>query len=105
MQILAWPAYRNPDNPYNWLLYRHVQELGVQVDEFSTGRLLTGTHSLLHIHWPDRFLNDRNVLRALAKAQIYLWLLHIARRRGMKIVWTDRKSTRLNSSHLVISYA
>src|SRR2546427_2236640 len=88
MQILAWPAYRNPDNPYNWLLYRHVQELGVQVDEFSTGRLLTGTHSLLHIHWPDRFLNDRNVLRALAKAQIYLWLLHIARRRGMKIVWT-----------------
>ena len=88
MRILAWPAYKNRENPYNCLLYRHVRELGVQVAEFSTLRVITGSYSVWHIHWPERFWNDRNLLRALTKAQICLWLLHIARRRGIRIVWT-----------------
>src|SRR2546426_4901482 len=43
--------------------------------------------------------------RGHIKAHILLWAAHFDDDRAAAPVLTDRKSTRLNSSHLVISYA
>src|SRR5256885_13242560 len=53
--------------------------------------------------FPDYRYNDKEVIRAFAdeSAKTYEWLVA----HGVTFVDKDRKSTRLNSSHLVISYA
>src|SRR5690606_36798105 len=43
MRVVASPAFLNEKwNPYNALLYRHLQKLGVHVDEFFSTRILFG---------------------------------------------------------------
>ena len=56
LRILAWPAFNTREqNPYAYLLYTHMR--GVEVDEFSIGKLLTRPYDVWHIHWPEMFLN------------------------------------------------
>ena len=89
MRVLAQPAFKDRnDNPYTWLLYTHMAALGVDVDEFSPRRLLQNNYIIWHRHWPERNLNDTNVLRAIAKTQALLLLMKSVRSRGVKIVWS-----------------
>ena len=89
LHVLAHPAFRTRGrNPYNSLLYSHLVEAGVLVDEFSRARLLAGGHSLWHLHWPEENLNSRSFRRAAAYSAGLLALLDWAKWRGIKIVWT-----------------
>jgi len=89
MRILAWPAFVNRrHNPYNWQLYTHLERRGAQVDEFPLWRLLRGQYAIWHLHWPECVINFRHWVPAAANAFGFLRLLDIARRRGVRIVWT-----------------
>lgn len=96
MRVLAWPAFRNrKDNPYNFLLYSHIQKLGVTVwdlgdvmrDSRWMWRIFRQGVDILHIHWPEYALGlpfPRMVLHMLALLAWCLW----HRSRGGKVVWT-----------------
>jgi beta-1,4-mannosyltransferase len=89
VRVLAWPAFKNrPSNPYNWMLYREVSSLGVQVEEFLPLRLLRGRYDIWHLHWPESLLNERHLLPALVKIVSLLGLVDVARAKGIKVVWS-----------------
>ncbi len=96
VRVLAWPAFRNRrDNPYNFLLYKHLQKLGVDV--LDLGDLLRKPDQIwrtfrqgvdiLHIHWPE-FALGLPPFR-MASYVVALFTLCMAHRlRGGKVVWT-----------------
>lgn len=89
MQVLARPAFSSrKENPYNWLLYTYMKDLGVGVDEFSLKCAIASNYKICHLHWPELPLNNRNLLKALIKAQALLLQLDWARSRGAKTLWT-----------------
>lgn len=89
MHILATPAFRGRElNPYNWLLYTYIKNLGIQVDELSHLKLLTNRYTIWHIHWPELPLNEKSIIKAFIKIKVLLIQIDWARRRGTKIVWT-----------------
>jgi beta-1,4-mannosyltransferase len=89
MQILAMPAFRTRrENPYNWLLYAAMQDVGMQVDEFSNGQLLRRRYQIWHLHWPEIPLNHANPLKARLKLALFFLQIAIAKLRGVKLIWT-----------------
>ncbi|URD49463.1 glycosyltransferase [Chroococcidiopsis sp. CCNUC1] len=89
MKILARPAFKNKsENPYNWLLYTHIDALGVEVTEFSPYRLLREKYDIWHIHWPEGGLMCQNPFQAIRLSLGLLVLIDIAKLQGTKIVWT-----------------
>lgn len=89
MQVLARPAFSSrKENPYNWLLYSYMKDLGVGVDEFSLKQAIANNYKICHLHWPELPLNNRNLLKALIKIQSLFLQLDWARSRGAKTVWT-----------------
>ncbi|NJE30175.1 glycosyltransferase [Thermococcus sp. 18S1] len=89
MRIIALPAFRNREiNPYNSLLYKNLIALGVRVEEFSVWKLVQERYDIWHIHWPELVLNTPSYLAASLRAKVFLSLIEIARKRGIKIVWT-----------------
>ena len=88
-RVLAWPAFHTrSDNPVNWLLYSHLTKLGVVVDEFVWWKIVFGKADSWHLHWPERYLNDRSLVRAVVKSARLLSLMLVARMRRMTLVWT-----------------
>jgi beta-1,4-mannosyltransferase len=50
LRVLAWPGRgARAKNPYTWLLYSHLADLGVQVDDFSPLRARRGGYDILHV--------------------------------------------------------
>ncbi|HEX2219101.1 MAG TPA: glycosyltransferase [Gemmatimonadales bacterium] len=89
LRVLAWPgAGFRAKNPYTWLLYSHLAQLGVTVRDFSPARVLRGGYDLLHIHWPEKALTALPLLGRTGGAGAALGLLEAARRHGAGIVWT-----------------
>jgi beta-1,4-mannosyltransferase len=89
VQIVARPAFRNRHrNPYNWLLYTHLRELGVEVHEFADLDHLTSDHAILHLHWPEARLNAGPAHAALRQMLAQDRAISKARRLGIRIVWT-----------------
>lgn len=101
--VMGWPAFRTrAGNPYNWLLYTAVERQGWRVEEFSPWRLLAGRPAVWHLHWPEKFLNRPRGWSALLRSAGVLLLVWLARRAGVRIVWTahnleshDRRHPRL----------
>lgn len=88
MRVVASPAFQNEKwNPYNALLYRHLQKLGVHVDEFFSTRILLGHYDVWHIHWPDTVMTYGPTLSRWTERGFRL-LVSRARQRGIAIVWT-----------------
>ena len=89
MRVLARPAFSSrQENPYNWLLYTYMKDLGVCVNEFSWQHAIANNHKIWHLHWPELPLNNQNFLKALIKTQALLLQIDWARSRGTQIVWT-----------------
>lgn len=98
--MLAWPGLgARAKNPYTWLLYTHLAELGVRVDDFTPARALTGRYDVLHVHWPDKALNARGLTGRMAGAAAALALLDVARARGARVVWTAHNAHPHESRH------
>jgi beta-1,4-mannosyltransferase len=104
MRIVAQPAFINrAGNPYNWLLYTELSELGFEVDEFSRWRLLTGSYDVWHLHWPEAPLNARSTRRALTRLAELIASMDVARRLGTKIVWTVHNLSAHEERHPLIA--
>ena len=89
MRILARPAFKDRHkNPYTWLLYSHIKDLGTDVEQDSPLRLLQNNYAIWHLHWPENGLNKENKVNAFARTQALLLQIDWARRRNVKIVWT-----------------
>ena len=89
MRVIVDPTFKRPDeNPYLRLLYSHMSALGAEVDEVSLGRLLLRKYAIWHRHWPERYLNDASLFKALIKTFVMLILMNFKRWRGTKVVWT-----------------
>ncbi|HEY9738501.1 MAG TPA: glycosyltransferase [Trichocoleus sp.] len=90
MKVLAWPAFKTRyKNPYNWLLYAPMEKLGVEVEEFTPQKLLTGRYDVIHLHWPvETIVRHPNPWVAAARVGAFLSLLNLARWRGDRIIWT-----------------
>jgi glycosyltransferase involved in cell wall biosynthesis len=89
LRVLARPAFKDGvKKPYNFLLYGALQRLGVKVSEYEARRLLQGHVDIWHVHWPESLIETRSELRAWLSAQQYRLLLHLARRQGIKLIWT-----------------
>lgn len=88
MRVMASPAFKGR-NPFTWLLYSHLRELGCEVVEFSRSTLVAGARvQVWHVHWPEGVLKSPFGPKAVAKLLAFAVLLQCARLRGTRIVWT-----------------
>jgi beta-1,4-mannosyltransferase len=93
LRVLAWPGRgARAKNPYTWLLYSHLADLGVQVDDFSPLRALRGGYDILHVHWPEKALMTGGLPGRVAGAVAGIAVLEAARRHGASVVWTTHNS-------------
>ncbi|MBW4559881.1 MAG: glycosyltransferase [Mojavia pulchra JT2-VF2] len=90
MKIIAWPAFKTKyKNPYNWLLYSHILEQGVIVEEFTFSKLFRQHYDIFHLHWPtETILRHPKSVVALLRAITLLLAINWAKVRGTKIIWT-----------------
>lgn len=88
LKILAAPAFDpRTGNPYCSLLYEHLRELRVEVEEFSFRRALFGKHQIWHLHWPERHLGS-HLLKAVTGIHLILACILLARARKTRVFWT-----------------
>lgn len=91
MRILAFPYKKNKDsNPYNYLLYKAIEEseADIQITEFKLFKCFGLKYDIIHIHWPELYLNSNYYLKALLFTLTFLLGLCWAKLWGKKIVWT-----------------
>lgn len=88
LRVLAWPAFKGRGRSYVSLLYSAMVRQGTVVHEFSPARLLRGGYDVLHIHWPERALLHPNPLLGVVGSIGLIPLLHFARARGTRVLWT-----------------
>jgi glycosyltransferase involved in cell wall biosynthesis len=95
LMVLAWPSRTGPDgNPFIDLLYGPMLKSDhVQVTEFSNRRLALQTWDIVHIHWPEWALTGTKNIRDRIRGLRFLFLLHLARGRGARVVWTAHNVT------------
>lgn len=87
LKVMAWPAFKNrQQNPYNYLLYTKLQELGVQVEEFSHKKAWQTSPDILHLHWPE--FQYESLKLSVARSTMLLLLLRKLRAFKTKIIWT-----------------
>jgi beta-1,4-mannosyltransferase len=89
MRILAAPAFSNEKvNPYNALLYRELQKLGVGVDEYRHAKALKGQARLVHFHWPDGYINQPGLIKSWQRILLLGAMVCLLKLKGIKLVWT-----------------
>jgi glycosyltransferase involved in cell wall biosynthesis len=89
MRILASPAFSNERvNPYNAQLYRKIEASGHSVFEYSHKRVLKEKFDIVHVHWPDGYIDHRNPLKAIQRALLLIVMMVIAKVKGARLVWT-----------------
>jgi beta-1,4-mannosyltransferase len=85
MRVLAWPARANQNlNPYNALLYTALEQIGVQVLEWSGDLSDLERADVLHLHWPESPLN----LPDASGINLVLEAVRLARAQNVCVVWT-----------------
>jgi len=89
VKVLAFPAFKNKgSNPYNYLLYSGMKKYDVDVREFTFKGCLGLDYDLIHVHWPEIFLNSNYIIKAISYSFLFLFCLIFSRLCGKKIVWT-----------------
>lgn len=89
VKVLAFPAFKNKSsNPYNYLLYSGIENEDVEIQEFSFTRCLSLNYDLIHVHWPELYLNSNYFIKAFLYSFMFILCLLITRLSGKKTVWT-----------------
>jgi len=89
MRILAAPAFSNEKvNPYNSLLYRELQKLGVTVGEYGHAKALKEQTDVVHFHWPDGYINQKGLGKSWQRILLLTFMVCILKLKGSKLVWT-----------------
>jgi len=103
---MVWPKFRSAsENPYLELLYKLLQQWGVEIQEFSPRRLRRGEHApnVWHLHWPERLLKFSSPFGVLRRLIRFRRRLSIARARGVRIVWTAHNLDYHDGAHPLLS--
>lgn len=89
-KIWARPAFSNVSaNPYNFILYTAIRQEGRDVGEYHHTNILSLRRGdIFHYHWPEFFINRRNVCVRLARMLAFAAIVLFVRMRGLKVVWT-----------------
>ena len=89
MRVLAKPAFsKKESNPYTWLLNKTMENMDLEVYEFSIKQCLTKKYDIFHIHWPEWHLGNSKIFDAITKTIALLLLIALMRLRGTKVIWT-----------------
>ena len=89
MRILAAPAFSNEKvNPYNALLYRELQKLGVDVGEYQHAKALKDQVDLVHYHWPDDYTNPKGLVKTWQRILLLAFMVCALKLKGRKLVYT-----------------
>lgn len=94
MRILASPAFSNKKvNPYNALLYSSIKAIDSAsaksfVQEYSHKKAIFEHFDIVHFHWPDGYINQKNILKALQRSLLLSFILMVVKLKGSKVVWT-----------------
>ena len=87
--VLAFPAFKNrASNPYNYLLYSGIEAHGAKVKEFSFIECFKLQYDVIHVHWPELYLNSAYYIKALLYSALIVFCLAWARLFGKRVVWT-----------------
>lgn len=87
MKVLAFPAFKNKkSNPYNYLLYKGIK--GADISEFSFSEALKLNYDVIHIHWPEWYLNSNFLVKAFFYSSALIFVLSFSKLFGKKIIWT-----------------
>lgn len=83
------PGYSNKTNPYNELLCRSLDDLGVKVREYSIKQLVSRRRpDIVHVHWPEFALTFKDRAKAIQGINRLFLGMRLAKARGAKIIWT-----------------
>lgn len=89
LRVLSMPAYKNVgSNPYNYILSKAVSDQSVEIREYSLLEAFLLRFDIIHVHWPEWYLNSHYYLKALSYSVIFVISLMWCRLFGKKIVWT-----------------
>lgn len=89
MRILAAPAFANEKvNPYNSLLYRELNKILPIVEEYSHKKALIKSYDIIHFHWPDGYINQPKLLKALQRSLVLACVVMFAKIKHTRIIWT-----------------
>ena len=94
MRILASPAFANKKiNPYNALLYSHIKALAqpqtkICVQEYSHKKALLEKYDIIHFHWPDGYINQKQMFKTIQRSILFCVIVLIVKLKGSNIVWT-----------------
>ncbi|WP_331344437.1 glycosyltransferase family 4 protein [Cellvibrio sp. UBA7661] len=100
MRILASPAFSNEKvNPYNALLYRELQHLGVDVSEYRHADALKSDAQLVHFHWPDGYINQPGLGKSWQRILLLGAIVCLLKLRGIKLVWTVHNTAPHDALH------
>jgi beta-1,4-mannosyltransferase len=103
IRVLGFPAFSNRiSNSYNANFYNAAATHDVDVMEFSLWRAFFGRYDIIHIHWPERYLNSHYRLKAVGGSALLLTALGLCRLLGRRVVWTvhNLKAHNLRYPHL-----
>ncbi len=88
IRVLCFPANKNKhSNPYNHILYSGMAN-DIDVIEFSLINLFFSKFDLIHIHWPEHYLNSNYLPKAFVFSFLFILGLVLSRIKNRKIVWT-----------------
>src|SRR4051794_40041188 len=109
LRVLAWPL-EGGINDYTDRLYAYLDRLDVDSRPFGLVRALVGRYDVLHVHWPEAFLNDsraRNTGWAITQAAAQLLVCAVCRIRRKTLLLTlhnipshERRHVRLEAGYL-----
>ena len=89
MRILASPAFSNERvNPYNAQLYRQIEAIGHNVFEYSHKRVLLEKFDIVHVHWPDGYIDKPSWIKAIQRAVLLISMMSLAKLKGARLIWT-----------------
>lgn len=85
--VYAWPKSKNKqENPYNFLIYGAVESY--KVAEFDHRKFSVEGANILHVHWPDRLLDDKRLWRLRWRCWRFLRAVDRLHSNGGKLIWT-----------------
>lgn len=89
IKVLAWPAFNyKPFNPYNWLLNKNLERLGVHIIPFTPIKTFYKSYDIWHMHWPAENVIKDNIIESLVRFVIFFLLMVVAKAKGATIFWT-----------------
>ncbi|HYE52997.1 MAG TPA: glycosyltransferase [Azospirillaceae bacterium] len=89
VRVLAFPKDRfRATQPFHALLAESLEAEGLEVDEYSPKRCLSGRYDVVHLHHPEKFVSQRLTLRDAVRFAVFFLTLWVQRLRGARVVWT-----------------